>query len=105
MREVRHPAGHRLWAAGELSTHTFHVDAGRVRCTTPDGASVAVGRGFTIGALDAWGARHRVYEARAETPVIGFRIDFESFFSLFEVHPEVGLEMLRGFARELNTPR
>jgi CRP-like cAMP-binding protein len=101
MLEVRYPAGHLLWSVGDASTHSLHVDVGKVRCTAPDGSSVAVGSGFTIGVLDVWGARLRVYEARAETPIIAYRIDFESFLALLEAHPEVGLELLRGFAREL----
>jgi CRP-like cAMP-binding protein len=100
MLEVRYPAGELLWSAGETSTHALHVDAGRVRCTVPDGRAVAVGRGFTIGVLDVW-TRSRVYEARTETPVIAFRLDFESFLAMLETHPEVGLDLLRGFAREL----
>lgn len=102
MIEVRYPAGERLWSAGEPSTHALHVDVGRVRCTGPDGRHVAVGRGFTIGVLDVW-ARSRAYEARTETPLIAYRIDFERFLALLETHPEVGLDLLRGFARELSS--
>jgi CRP-like cAMP-binding protein len=86
---------------GEASTYSLHIDAGRVRCAAPDGRHVDVARGFTIGVLDVWGDQVRVYAARAETPVIGFRIEFESFLALLEVHPEVGLQLLRGFAAEL----
>lgn len=101
MVEERYGAGQLLWAAGDPSTHTLHIDAGRVRCTAPDGRAVDVGSGFTIGVLDGWGARKRVYEARAVSPVIAARIDFEGFLALLEAHPEVGLELLRGFASEL----
>jgi CRP-like cAMP-binding protein len=100
MIDVRFAAGDVLWSAGDPSLHALNIDAGRVCCTGPDGRSVAVGRGFTIGVLDVW-SRARVYEARAETPVIAFRIDFESFLALLETHPEVGLDLLRGFARDL----
>lgn len=101
MVEVRYPAGALLWSAGEASTHSLHIDVGRVRCSAPDGRHVDVAHGFTIGVLDVWGAKVRVYEARAETPVIAFRIEFEGFLALLEVHPEVGLQLLRGFAAEL----
>jgi CRP-like cAMP-binding protein len=101
MVEVRYPAGAPIWSVGDASTHSLHVDVGRVRCTAPDGRHVDVAHGFTIGVLDVWGAKRRVYEARAATPVIGFRIEFEGFLALLEVHPEVGLELLRGFAAEL----
>ena len=104
MIDVRYPAGAVLWRVGEASTHALNIDAGRVSCTGPDGRQVMIGRGFTLGVLDVW-SRERVYEVRAETPVIAFRIDFESFLSLLETHPEVGLDLLRGFARELLTVR
>jgi CRP-like cAMP-binding protein len=100
MVELRIPAGAVLWSAGDPSTHALHIDVGRVRCTERDGRSVSVGHGFTIGVLDVWSGS-RVYEARAETALIAFRIDIEGFLALLEAHPEVGLDLLRGFARDL----
>jgi CRP-like cAMP-binding protein len=100
MIEIRYPAGALLWSTGDPSTHALHVDVGKVRCTESDGRHATVGRGFTIGVLDAW-TGFRVYEARAETPLIAFRIDVESFLALLEANPEVGLELLRGFAQDL----
>jgi CRP-like cAMP-binding protein len=105
MVEVRYPAGHVLWSPGELSTHSIHVDYGRVRCTSPDGRYVDIGREFTLGVLDVWGPRRRAYEARTMTPVIAYRIEFESFLTLLESHVEVGIEILRGFARALLSQR
>jgi CRP-like cAMP-binding protein len=101
MREVRLAKGDVLWSPGDASTHAYHLDYGRVRCTSPDGRHVDVGRGFTIGVLDVWGSEGRAYEARAETALIGYRIDFEDFLSLLETHGEVGSDILRGFARSL----
>jgi len=100
MIEVRHPAGALLWSTGDPSTYALHVDVGRVCCTEPNGRHASVGRGFTIGVLDAWSGS-RVYEARAETELITFRIDVERFLALLEAHPEVGLDLLRGFAQDL----
>lgn len=100
MIELRYPAGTLLWSAGDPSTHALHVDVGKVRCTERDGRFACVGRGFTIGVLDVWSGS-RVYEARAETPLIAFRIDVEGFLALLEAHPEVGLDLLRGFAHDL----
>ena len=101
MVEVRYPAGTLIWSIGDASSYSLHIDVGRVRCTAPDARHVDVAHGFTIGVLDVWGEQKRVYEARAETPVIAFRIEFEAFLALLEVHPEVGLQLLRGFASEL----
>jgi len=100
MIELRYPAGALLWNPGDPSTHALHIEAGRVRCTERDGRAAYVGHGFTIGVLDAWSGS-RVYEARSETPLIAFRIDVEGFLSLLEAHPEVGLDLLRGFAADL----
>ena len=100
MVEQRLPAGTLLWSAGDPSTHALHVDVGRVRCTERDGRFATVGHGFTIGVLDVWSGS-RVYEARAETALITFRIDIENFLALLEAHPEVGLDLLRGFAQDL----
>jgi CRP-like cAMP-binding protein len=100
MIEIRFDAGALLWSTGDPSTHALHIDVGRVRCTERDGRHASVGRGFTIGVLDAWSGS-RVYEARAETPLIAFRIDVESFLALLEAYPEVGLDLLRGFAHDL----
>ena len=100
MIDERYPAGATLWSTGDNSSHALQIDAGRVRCTGPDGRQLEVGRGFALGLLDIW-AGDRVHDACAETPVIAFRIDFESYLALLEMHPEVGLDLLRGFAREL----
>jgi CRP-like cAMP-binding protein len=100
MVDVRFPAGALLWSVGDPSTHALNIDYGTVRCTAPDGRHVTIGRGFTLGVLDVWG-RSRVYEVRTETPVIAYRIEFERFLALLEKHPEVGLELLRGFALDL----
>jgi len=100
MVEVRLPAGSVLWRAGDPSTHALHVDVGRVRCTEADGRCAVIGRGFTIGVMDVWSG-FRVYEARTETAIIAYRIGVERFLALLEAHPEVGLDLLRGFAQDL----
>jgi CRP-like cAMP-binding protein len=104
MREVRLQAGQVLWSVGDASTHAFHLDYGRIRCTASDGRYVDVGRGFTIGVLDIWGSEGRAYQARAETDLCGFAVDFENFLALLETHVEVGIDILRGFAQSLLEP-
>jgi CRP-like cAMP-binding protein len=45
------------------------------------------------------GPRRRAYSVVSETPVILARVEFEHFLTLLESHVEVGVEILRGFAR------
>ncbi|AKU97677.1 transcriptional regulator, Crp/Fnr family [Labilithrix luteola] len=100
MKERRVPAGHVFWSAGEPSTFALHVEYGRVRCTAPDGQHVDVGHDFTLGVMDVWSGQPRSYEARAETPIIAYHIDYEDFLVIIEMHVSVGLDMLRGIARQ-----
>jgi CRP-like cAMP-binding protein len=96
--EHRVPAGHLFWSTGEPATFSIHVNYGRVRCTAPDGRSVVVGSDFTLGVMDVWGARQRFYEARTETPVICYRVEFEDFLTIVESHAGVCANMLSGLA-------
>jgi hypothetical protein len=54
------------------SSHSLHIDYGRVRRTAADGRHVDVGSNFDLGAMDIFAAQPRSYEARAETEVIGY---------------------------------
>lgn len=99
MVECRFPAGHLFWAVGDPSNYSFHVDYGRVRCTARDGSTMDVGNNFTLGVMDVWASHPRSYEARAETDVIGYRVSYEDFSIILEMHPQVGLELLRTLAR------
>ncbi|HTU61603.1 MAG TPA: cyclic nucleotide-binding domain-containing protein, partial [Polyangiales bacterium] len=105
MHEYRLPAGHLIWSAGEVADYSLHINYGRVRCTAPDGQHVLVGSDFTLGVLDIWGPRKRAYSVVSETPMIVARVDFEHFLTLLESHVEVGLEILRGFARAIFASR
>ena len=42
-----------------------------------------------------------MYEARAETEVIGYRVAYEDFAVILEMHPQVGLELLKSLAKSL----
>jgi CRP-like cAMP-binding protein len=99
MVEDRVPAGHLFWSTGDPATFSIHMNYGRVRCTAPDGRSVVVGSDYTLGVMDVWGARRRFYDARSETPVICYRVDFEDFLTIVESHAGVCANMLSGLAQ------
>jgi hypothetical protein len=73
----------------DLGRRALHHHPGQADATLPSGS-------WTV-----WGGRLRAYEARAATPLIGFRVDFETFLALLESQVEVGINMLRAFARLL----
>ena len=50
--------------------------------------------------MDVWSTQPRVYTARAETPVVAYRIDYEDFLVILEMHGQVGRDILRGMARQ-----
>lgn len=99
MVEVRVGAGHVFWRAGDLSNYALHVEYGHVKCTTPAGEHVTIGSDFTIGVMDLWSGQPRSYEAVAETDIIAYRIEYEDFLVICEMHISVAIDMLRGFAQ------
>jgi CRP-like cAMP-binding protein len=101
MVEHRVAAGHRFWSTGDPATFSVHVKYGRIRCTAPDGRSAVVGSDFTLGVMDVWGARRRFYDARAETSIICYRVEFEDFLTIVESHAGVCASLLSGLARAL----
>lgn len=99
MVEVRVSAGHVFWRAGDPSTYVLHVEYGQVKCSTPAGEEVTVGSDFTVGVMDLWVGQPRSYEVIAQTDIIAYRIDYEDFLVICEMHTPVALDMLRGFAQ------
>lgn len=99
--EVRVPAGHVFWRVGDPAGGSLQVAYGRIRCTAADGTHVDVGANFTLGVMDFLSRSPRSYEARAETDVIGYRMNGEDLLVILEMHVRVGLELLRTYALRL----
>lgn len=97
--EVRFAAGDLLWRAGDPATFSLRVEYGRVRCTTPAGRSVDIGSQYWIGAMDVFAAQPRSYEARAETPVIAYRSEFEALLAVLDAHFDLALDFIAILAR------
>jgi len=105
VEEIRVEPGHLFWKIGEPSSHWLRVSYGRVRCTSADGKAVDVGSRFVLGVMDALGNEPRSYEARAETNVIAFQTQLESFLSLLENHFDLARDFIAMLAMAvLETP-
>jgi CRP-like cAMP-binding protein len=98
--EVRYAAGDYVWRAGEASTFSLRIDYGRVRCITPAGRSVDVGTQYWIGAMDCFAGNPRSYDARAESPVIAYRANFEALLAVLDAHFELALDFIALLARQ-----
>jgi CRP-like cAMP-binding protein len=104
-REIRAEAGEVFWRLGEPSSTWLRVDYGRIRCTSADGRHVDVGQGFVLGIMDALGQVPRSYEARAETKIIAYRSELDSFLAVLESHFELARDLVAVVARAvLETP-
>ena len=101
MEEVRLPAGHVVWEAGDRAKYNFRIDYGHVRCTNPDGQSVVIGSKWVIGALDVLGDHPRAYTAATETDVIAIKIPGEGFLAVLETNVELAMDMLAMFSSAL----
>jgi CRP-like cAMP-binding protein len=105
MRQVRVPAGHVFFAAGDKPRTVVRVLGGVVRCTATDGNSVEVATGIMLGGLAAIAGRRHAYEARTTTEAVVYEINFEDFLVVLEAHPELTMKMLRTLAMTLMEER
>lgn len=97
--EVRHRPGHILWRPGDPSTFSFRVNYGRIRCTNTAGRTVTVAAPYMIGVMDCLAGEPRGYEARCETPIIGYRNNLETLLAVLEAHFDLAMEFLATLAR------
>ena len=97
--EIRYEPGELVWSIGDPATFWVFVEYGRLRCTNPQGQRQDVGANFVIGIMDAIAQESRAYEVRAETLVIGNRIELESFLGVLETHFELARDYLAFLAR------
>jgi CRP-like cAMP-binding protein len=101
-RELRAEPGELLWRAGEVAAPFWlFVDYGKVRCTNAAGERMEVGSGWVIGMMDAIAQRPRAYEARAETHVVGERIELEAFLGVLETHVELARDFIAFLAQRV----
>lgn len=101
IRQVEFAPGELLWAAGEPSTWSVRVLAGRIECASAEGRRVAVGAGFVLGNLDGLAELPRSFSARAETRVVAYQSEVEDMLAVIESHPGLGRELLAVLSRLL----
>jgi len=91
--------GHVFWNVGDPARFWVVVEYGRIHCENAKSESMDVGSNFVIGIMDAIAQRPHSYSARAETRVIGNRIELESFLAVMESHFELARDFLSFLAR------
>jgi CRP-like cAMP-binding protein len=95
--EVR--AGHVFWERGALAPYWVVIEHGHVRCENAAGETVDVGSNFVIGIMDALAQRPRSFSARAQSEVIGNRIDLSAFLGVLETHFDLARDFLAFLSR------
>ena len=98
--QVRHAAGEPLWSAGDESDWSLAIVAGSVTGTASGGGpALRSTAGSIAGALDSMAGRVRVFDAVAETDLIGLRIDSGTLLDVLEDHTDMALHLLHSMAR------
>lgn len=93
-RELRAEPGESFWRIGETAPFWMLIEYGHVRCANAAGQVMDVGSGFVLGIMDAIAQVPRSYDARAESVVIGNRIDLVAWLGVLEMHHELAREFL-----------
>lgn len=83
-----------FWSIGDSANFWIFIEYGRVLCRNARGDSMAIGANFGIGIMDAIAQAPRAFSARAETLVVGNRIDLEAFLGVMESHFDLARDYL-----------
>jgi hypothetical protein len=93
-RELRLPAGHTIWRAGDPVSANLLVVSGVLLATAATGTFRA-GPGAPVGGLDTLARSDtRWYDLVTETPLVALEIGAEELFDIFEDHHELGMDFL-----------
>lgn len=97
--EVRFPAGHTLWRAGDESGSSLVMVAGVITGTADDGEQTfRFSTGSIVGGLDSLAAVPRWFDARTETEVAAIQVNYGVLLDLLEDHTEMAMDLLRVLA-------
>ncbi|WP_139924299.1 cyclic nucleotide-binding domain-containing protein [Hymenobacter sp. DG01] len=101
MKEVTFPAGHQIFAKGDLGTSLFIVHEGEVGVFTGAQQLATFRKGDFFGELALLDAEPRSASAVAQTDVVAFRLDQEDFYDVMEERGEVLRNILRVLCQRL----
>jgi CRP-like cAMP-binding protein len=99
--EVRVPAGTVLARRGEPAAAAFIVVEGMLQVANGDGIARTLEAGDTLSSFETLAELPHAVTATARTPVRALAHPATAIYDVIEDHTDLGLTMIRGFAREL----
>lgn len=101
---VRAEAGQVLWEIGDLAEKNLLVIEGVIAGATADTEQVfEFGPGALVGGVDAFAGQPRWYQATCKTRVVGLSIRAQHLLDVVEDHIDLGMDLLRVFAKTLRS--
>ena len=91
-------SGERLWSAGDTPGAIVVVVQGSLRCRSEAGEYAIEARGLA-GLVEAVAAAPHGYDAEADGPVSGLRLEVSALFDAMEDDPELAVDVLAALAR------
>lgn len=91
----RFKAGDVLWRAGEQAMFWYRLSYGRARCVSRRGdREVFISAPFVVGVFDALAQIDREYTVVADTEVVAYRVEIETFLAAMETHHELAMRLI-----------
>jgi CRP-like cAMP-binding protein len=101
LEEVLFPAGAIVTRCGESATAAYIIVEGSLQAIDADGLTRILEAGDTISSLETLADLTHAFTVQARTPVRALKHPATAIFDVVEDHADLGLTMIRGFAREL----
>jgi len=99
--EVAFPAGAVIARFGDPATAAYVIIEGSLHATGGGGVPRVFEPGDTISSLETLADLTHAYTVHARTPVRALKHPATAIYDVIEDHTDLGLTMIRGFAREL----
>ncbi|MFK7985220.1 MAG: cyclic nucleotide-binding domain-containing protein [Sandaracinaceae bacterium] len=96
--EIRAAEGEVLWRRGDAPDTLVMIICGRIRGETDNGTTFEFGAGDLVGALDTVSDLPRWYEATVVDGLVALELHRDQTLDLWEDHPDLAMQVLRGFS-------